>query len=130
VDAAGGIVVRRGSDGRTEVAVVHRPKYSDWTLPKGKLEAGESFEQAAAREVREETGLACAVERQAGDVRYTDRHGRPKRVRYWFMRPLDEAAEFVPNEEVDELRWVAPGAAAELLSYARDRELVEQVAGS
>jgi 8-oxo-dGTP pyrophosphatase MutT (NUDIX family) len=118
VEAAGGVVL--GADGR--VAVVHRPKYDDWSLPKGKLDAGESFEDAALREVHEETGLRCRLVRELPAVEYEVR-GRPKLVRYWAMEVEDEIP-FVPNDEVDEVRWVEPSEALALLSYDRDREPV------
>jgi 8-oxo-dGTP diphosphatase len=117
VRAAGGVVVR---DGR--VAVVHRPKYDDWSLPKGKLDEGESFEDAALREVEEETGLRCRLVRELPAVEYEVR-GRPKLVRYWAMEVEDETP-FVPNDEVDEVRWIEPAEALALLSYDRDREPV------
>jgi 8-oxo-dGTP diphosphatase len=117
VKAAGGAVVR---DGR--VAIVHRPKYDDWTLPKGKLDPGESFEEAALREVEEETGLRCRLGRQLPSSKYVDPKGRRKVVRYWQMEPLE--GEFAPNKEVDELRWLEPAGARELLSYDRDREVL------
>jgi 8-oxo-dGTP diphosphatase len=120
VEAAGGVVVR---DGR--VAVVHRPKYDDWTLPKGKLEPGESFEDAALREVREETGLRCALGRELSSTHYTDRKGRSKVVRYWLMEP--ETGEFTANDEVDELRWLGPGEAVAVLSYEHDKELLSEL---
>jgi 8-oxo-dGTP diphosphatase len=116
--AAGGVVVR---DGR--VAVVHRPKYDDWSLPKGKLEPGESWEAAALREVHEETGIACRLEDELPSVEYEDRHGRSKTVRYWRMAPAEDGA-FRASGEVDELRWLSPVEAVELLSYPRDRRLV------
>jgi 8-oxo-dGTP diphosphatase len=119
--AAGGLVVRDG-DGGPEVVVVHRPRYGDWSLPKGKLGDGESFETAALREVEEETGLRCELGEELEPARYTDRKGRAKLVRFWLMRPID--GEFAPNDEVDELRWLAPEAAAELLDYDHDRALV------
>jgi 8-oxo-dGTP diphosphatase len=119
--AAGGLVVRDGSGG-PEVAVVHRPRYGDWSLPKGKLGDGESFETAALREVEEETGLRCELGEELEPARYTDRRGRAKLVRFWLMRPID--GEFAPNDEVDELRWLAPDAAVELLDYDHDRALV------
>ena len=75
VHAAGGLVVRDGGDG-PEVAVVHRPKYEDWSLPKGKLDAGESFERAALREIEEETGLRCELVSELQPARYRDRKGR------------------------------------------------------
>ena len=122
VKAAGGVVV----DGDGRVAVVHRPRYDDWSLPKGKLDKGEDFEQAALREVEEETGLQVELGPPLGETRYVDPKGRPKLVRYWEMRPLNKG-EFEPNDETDELRWVTPEEAAGLLSYDRDRELVTGV---
>jgi 8-oxo-dGTP pyrophosphatase MutT (NUDIX family) len=119
VRAAGGIVER---DGR--ILLVHRPKYGDWTFPKGKADPGESDEDCALREVHEETGLSCELERELGSTQYVDPKGRPKRVRWWLMRPLD--GEFEPGAEVDEVRWLAPVEARGLLSYARDVELLEQ----
>ena len=117
VQAAGGVVLRDGL-----VALVHRPRYDDWSLPKGKLDPGESSEEAALREVEEETGLRCSLVRELPTVRY-DVRGRLKEVRYWVMEALDEMP-FVPNEEVDEVRWVDPQEALALLSYDRDREPV------
>jgi 8-oxo-dGTP diphosphatase len=114
VRAAGGVVLRHG-----RVAVVHRPRYDDWSLPKGKLDPGETFEDAALREVEEETGLRCRVVRELPAVEYEVR-GRPKLVRYWAMEVEDETP-FEPNDEVDELRWLEPGEAVALLSYDRDR---------
>jgi 8-oxo-dGTP diphosphatase len=118
--AAGGLVLRDG-----EVAVVHRPRYDDWSLPKGKLDKGEDFEQAALREVWEETGLRCSIESTLGDTNYRDRKDRDKVVRYFRMRP--ESGEFAPNDEVDELRWLPLEEAAELLTYDYDKELVSKV---
>jgi 8-oxo-dGTP diphosphatase len=121
VEAAGGVLVR---DGR--MAVVHRPKYDDWTLPKGKLDPGEAFEEAALREVEEETGLRCELGPELPSTRYEDSKGRPKVVRYWRMMPL--SGDFSPNDEVDELRWLPPAEAAELLTFDRDRQVVEAAA--
>jgi 8-oxo-dGTP diphosphatase len=120
VEAAGGILER---DGR--IAVVHRPRYDDWSLPKGKLDRGESFEQAALREVEEETGFACVLGAELEPVRYQDNRGRPKLVRYWRMAVV--GGEFAPNDEVDELRWVPPDRARRLLTYAHDRALVQSL---
>jgi len=120
VKAAGGVVRR---DGR--IAVVHRPRYDDWSLPKGKLDPGETWEEAALREVREETGLECELGEELSSTRYHDRKGRSKLVRYWLMDPV--AGEFGPNDEVDELRWLAPADAAALLTYPRDKELAQEV---
>src|SRR5438309_5213995 len=99
VRAAGGVVYRpRKRDGSREVVMIHRPKYDDWTLPKGKLEPGESVEDAAVREVFEETGFRTEIERRIGETAYRDRHGRPKRVTYYAMRPV--SGRFRANEEV------------------------------
>jgi 8-oxo-dGTP diphosphatase len=126
VAAAGGVVVREAQRG-PEVAVVHRPRYDDWSLPKGKLEPGERWEQAALREVEEETGLRCELEGELEPARYRDRKGREKLVRWWLMTPTE--GEFAPNDEVDQLRWLAPAEAVELLAYEHDRKLVGSLAG-
>ena len=118
--AAGGVVVR--DDGR--IAVIHRPRYDDWSLPKGKLDPGESFEDAARREVEEETGVRARIVGELDPARYVDNKGRDKLVRWYRMELDGEPGDFVPNDEVDELRWLIPSAAVELLSYPHDRELV------
>src|SRR5689334_12905132 len=109
VRAAGGLVVRDGVDGAT-IAVVHRPRYDDWTFPKGKCDPGESFEATARREVAEETGLDCELGPEIGATRYVDNRGRSKLVRYWLMPAPPDAvaavARAIPNREVDELRWL------------------------
>ena len=125
VAAAGGVVLREGEDG-PEVAVVHRPKYDDWSLPKGKLDPGETWEAAALREVEEETGLRCELGAELSSARYRDSKGRDKLVRWWLMRPL--GGEFTPNDEIDELRWLRIDAALELVDYDHDRELLLGVA--
>lgn len=117
VEAAGGVVVRDG-----QVALVHRPRYDDWTLPKGKLDRGESFEDAAVREVEEETGLRARLVRELPATHY-EVDGRPKIVRYWLME-VDDESPFVPNDETDELRWLAPDEALRLLTYDRDRDVL------
>jgi 8-oxo-dGTP diphosphatase len=104
------------------VLVVHRPRYDDWTLPKGKLDRGESFEDAALREVEEETGLRCRLVRELPSTSYLDNKGRSKLVRYWLMEPL--SGGFEVNEEVDEVRWLDLDAALALLSYERDRDIL------
>ena len=125
VQAAGGVVWRRRPGG-VEILLVHRPKYDDWSLPKGKLDDGETPEAAAMREVEEETGLRCALGQELPPVTYTDRHGRAKVVRYWAMEPV--SGQFSPNREVDEIRWVTPAGAGALLSYGRDRRVTESLA--
>lgn len=120
VRAAGGVVV----DPEGRVAVVHRPKYDDWTLPKGKLLDGEEPLAGAVREVEEETGFRCAPVEPLGRLEYADQQGRPKVVDYWLMMPLDGA--FSPGDEVDETRWLAPEAAASLLTFERDTGMAKK----
>jgi 8-oxo-dGTP diphosphatase len=119
VKAAGGVVLRDGT-----VAIAHRPRYDDWSFPKGKLERGETWEQAALREVEEEIGVHCRLRRELRPAVYDVTKGR-KVVRYWLMEP--EAGEFHPNQEVDEVRWLSPTEAAGLLSYDHDRALLDEV---
>jgi 8-oxo-dGTP diphosphatase len=116
---------RRGPDGSLEVLLVHRPRYDDWSFPKGKLEDGETDEQAAVREVEEETGLRCELGRELPSTSYTDSKLRPKTVRYWEMRPV--GGEAAPAHEVDEVRWLDVDAAETLLSYDRDVEILRAV---
>jgi 8-oxo-dGTP pyrophosphatase MutT (NUDIX family) len=125
VRAAGGVVVRPGKVS-PEVLLVHRPRYDDWSFPKGKRDGDESDENTARREVLEETGLACVLGRQLGEARYRDSRGRPKVVRYWLMwpDPDDPGPGFTPNHEVDQLRWCPIDEAAKLLTYAHDRALL------
>jgi 8-oxo-dGTP diphosphatase len=125
VRAAGGVVLREGADG-VDVIVVHRPRYDDWSLPKGKLLDGESHRDAALREVKEETGFDCELEDELPRVAYVDSLGRPKVVRYWTMRAAAEDS-FRPTPEVDEVRWVPLQEASDMLTYAHDRELVRHV---
>ena len=120
--AAGGVVARPCAGGE-EVAVVHRPRYGDWSLPKGKLEPGESFEAAALREVEEETGLRCELGPELVSTSYRDRRDRPKRVRYWAMTPV--AGDFTPTDEVDEIRWLPLDEARALLTYERDAPVLD-----
>ncbi len=122
VRAAGGVVTRTAG-GTIEVLLVHRPAYDDWTFPKGKAEAGETDEACALREVEEETGLRCELGEELPGTRYRDAKGRPKVVRYFAMHPL--GGSFAPHAEVDDVRWLPLGAAAEALTYERDRELLE-----
>lgn len=122
VMAAGGLVTRRGSNGKPEVLVVHRPAYDDWSFPKGKAQEGEAPADAARREVLEETGYECTAGPEVATLDYPDGSGHQKLVRYWAMTPT--GGEFHPNAEVDEARWLPADAALHLLSYDRDRALL------
>lgn len=122
VRAAGGLVRRRREDGTEEILIVHRPAYDDWSFPKGKLEPGEREDEAAIREVEEETGLRCRLDRELATTYYRDARGRPKTVRYWLMTPVGGRPEAA--NEVDEVRFVSPAEARALLTYARDAELL------
>jgi 8-oxo-dGTP diphosphatase len=122
VQAAGGVVVR-GRPEHVEVLVVHRPRYDDWTFPKGKDEPGERAEDTARREVEEETGYRCALGPEVAQTEYVDGRGRDKVVRYWRMEVLD--GTFTPNHEVDVVEWLSPRAARARLTYDRDREVLD-----
>ncbi len=124
------MVTRSPGPGRVEVLIVHRPRYGDWSFPKGKLDEGESFEAAAVREVAEETGVTCRLEGEIGRVRYRDASGRPKLVRYWLMHPVaGDIAGFEVTAEIDDVRWVPVLEARSMLTYAHDRELLERAFG-
>ena len=126
IEAAGGVLWRYAPDGSVEVALVHRPKYDDWSVPKGKLKRREHLLLGAVREVEEETGARVTVGRPLGEIRYL-KEGLPKRVRYWSMFALDSL--FVGGDEadeVDELRWLSPGDALGRLSYERDVPAIER----
>ncbi|WP_040338243.1 NUDIX hydrolase [Candidatus Blastococcus massiliensis] len=129
IAAAGGVVWRAAGSGieesGIEVAVVHRARYDDWSLPKGKLEPGEHALQAACREIVEETGLAVVPGRRSLTTRY-DVEGVPKRVDYWLMRCA--GGTFLPNDECDELRWLSPADAAALVTHEHDREVLADAA--
>ena len=128
IRAAGAVLWRPSGRGR-EVALVHRPRYDDWSFPKGKPDGDERDEETALREVEEETGLRCRLGAPYGETRYEDSRGRHKVVRYWLMEPADPGppAPFVPNREVDEVRWLEPAEAARLLTYPHDRQLLERL---
>ena len=123
IEAAGGALWRPSAEGHEiEIGLIHRPKYDDWSLPKGKIKSSEHALIGAVREVEEETGYRCTVGRPLGEIRY-DKEGVPKRVRYWAMRAHD--GEFVPNDEVDQTRWVTIDEAAALLTYQHDVVVLE-----
>jgi 8-oxo-dGTP pyrophosphatase MutT (NUDIX family) len=124
VRAAGGVLARRDPAGAIEVVLVHRPRYDDWSFPKGKCEAGESDEDCARREVREETGMVARLVVPLPDIHYVDGRGRPKVVRYWTMEVVSDPG-FVPGDETDQLVWLGLPEARQLLSYGHDRSLLD-----
>ncbi|MBN2623328.1 MAG: NUDIX hydrolase [Acidimicrobiales bacterium] len=134
VRAAGGVVWRdtvvadEHGDTRPdlEVVLIHRPRYDDWSFPKGKLDKGESFEDAALREVAEETGLICTLGDELPPTEYVDAKGRRKLVRYWAMRIVG-TEPWSPGDEVDQRRWATLSQAQAMLTYAHDRALLAQV---
>jgi 8-oxo-dGTP diphosphatase len=116
-------VWRPGEAGRPEILLVHRPRYDDWSLPKGKLDHDETHEAAALREVEEETGLRCALGPELPSASYVDSRGRSKVVRYWVMEVVSGGA-WEPDDEVDALCWVPADEAGERVTYARDATVV------
>jgi 8-oxo-dGTP pyrophosphatase MutT (NUDIX family) len=122
IEAAGGVLWRAADDG-PRYAIIHRPKYDDWSLPKGKVDPGETHEQAAVREVHEETGWVAELGVPLGETTY-EHKSRPKRVEYWGMQAV--SGTFSPNAEVDELRWLPAQQARALLSYDRDRDVLDR----
>ncbi len=130
IEAAGCVVWRHGEAGDV-VLVVHRPRYDDWSFPKGKLEKGETFLEAAVREVEEETSCTGTIGAELDPVFYVDHKGRSKIVRYWLMAaaPSFDAYAFEPNDEVDVLSWMSAEEARATLSYEHDSSLLDQAAG-
>src|SRR5690348_8114790 len=122
--AAGGVVIRRSQPAGLEIAIIHRPEYDDWTLPKGKIEPDETPEDCALREVREETGLRCDLKQPLGCTAYVDRRGRDKIACYWIMEV--RGGRFKPGVEVDRLLWLPVPEAVKRLSYRHDKLLVQQ----
>jgi 8-oxo-(d)GTP phosphatase len=127
IKAAGAVAWRPGPDGQPQILLVHRKKYDDWSLPKGKIEPGEPLAVTAVREVYEEGGTWLALGRRLGSVRYNV-GGRPKRVHYWAARVtgIDERA--VPNGEVDQVEWLPVPRAIEQVSYPRDHGVLNDFA--
>ncbi|WP_329244963.1 NUDIX hydrolase [Streptomyces canus] len=125
VQAAGCVLWRRSPiDGGLEVCLVHRPKYDDWSHPKGKLKRGEDALTGALREVEEETGYRAALGAPLSAAKYYA-NGRPKQVRYWAAEATTGA--FTPNDEVDRILWLSPTAARNRLTQPRDRTLVDEL---
>jgi 8-oxo-dGTP diphosphatase len=131
--AAGGVLLGPAPDGK-DVLLVHRPRYNDWSFPKGKLDSGETLEQAALREVREETGLECSIVRELGlaeyDKRTADGDLRRKHVHYFLMRPAGGTLRSHKDDEIDAVEWVPAGVAMERLTYEFDRQLLRSVAAT
>ena len=123
---AAGVILLRGTQGRYETLAVHRPHRSDWSLPKGKIDPGEHVISAAIRECDEETGIQAILGSRLPTQEYIAL-GRAKTVEYWVAQARNEE-EFVPNDEVDELRWIPVQQAKSLLTYEHDIALVEQAA--
>jgi 8-oxo-dGTP diphosphatase len=127
VFAAGAVPWRADGEHGVVVAIVHRPRYDDWSFPKGKRDRGESDEECAHREVWEETGLRGELGEELPALRYVDNRGRDKTVRYWAMA-VDDPPPFVANDEVDELQWVPVAVARRRLSYDRDVAVLDAFA--
>ena len=132
INAGGGVVWRKRTSSSTngpaiEVLLIHRPKYDDWTLPKGKSDPGESLPETAVREIHEETGLRVRLGVPLHELEYSV-VGGIKRVSYWCARVVGSAGTegFAPNSEVDEVRWARLGKASELLTYVHDRDILER----
>jgi 8-oxo-dGTP diphosphatase len=124
IRAAGALLWREIAAGEIEIALVHRPRYDDWSLPKGKIDEDETALACAYREVFEETGIKARFTRQLGSVEYED-NGAQKRVKYWVAQALG-ASVFVANEEVDQLRWLKPTDSIELATHQSDKEMIER----
>ncbi|MDQ1393728.1 MAG: 8-oxo-dGTP diphosphatase [Acidimicrobiaceae bacterium] len=125
IRASGGVIWRPSEwlPGKVDVVLVHRPSYDDWSLPKGKAEGDESDEDAARREVREETGLEVELGKELPSTRYLDRYAKPKVVRYWTMTAT--GGELKPSQEVDIARWLPYDRARQMLSYERDHAVLD-----
>lgn len=124
IRAAGALLWREIAAGEIEIALVHRPRYDDWSLPKGKIDENETALACAYREVFEETGIQARFTRQLGSAEYQD-NGAQKRVKYWVAQALG-ASVFVANEEVDQLRWLKPTDSIELATHQSDKEMIER----
>jgi 8-oxo-dGTP diphosphatase len=127
IKAAGAVAWRPGPEGEPEILLVHRKKYDDWSLPKGKLDSGELLPVTAVREVNEEGGAQIALGRRLRSVRYLV-GGRPKRVHYWAARVTATDKDAVPNSEVDRVAWVSHDRALEQVSYSHDVTILEDFA--
>lgn len=127
IRAAGGLVFRRTAKGNLRVLLAHRPRYDDWSLPKGKADKGETSEETALREVLEETGYHCRLVAPIGINRYRIANGI-KEVTWFAMRPLPDSPGFKVNDEIDEIIWVSRKKATDIVDYDNDRVLIKEVA--
>lgn len=129
--AAGAVCWREGADGAVEILLVHRTQHRDCSIPKGKVDPGETLPETAVREIAEETGLLVGLGVPLGVVEYTLPNGRPKQVSYWAAR-VGELAQanstFASNDEIERLSWMTVPAAREALSYPHDVDIVDRFA--
>ncbi|MFT4596779.1 MAG: 8-oxo-dGTP pyrophosphatase MutT (NUDIX family) [Paracrocinitomix sp.] len=121
IEAAGGVVVDM-SKNKPRYLLIHRPRYNDWSLPKGKLNEGETHHDAALREVKEETGLVCDVLAKLSPVNYTTPNGNAKQVKYWLMQT--RSGDFVKNDEVDDVSWLKRSKAISMLTHVHDQAVL------
>ncbi len=123
IRAAGALLWRENSQLEIEIALIHRPRYGDWSLPKGKIDDGETTLQCAYREVFEETGVKAQFTRELGSVEYQE-SGESKRVKYWAAKAPASDQQFIANDEVDEIRWLTPADATSLATHDSDRTII------
>lgn len=121
IEAAGGVIVDL-SKNKPRYLLIHRPRYDDWSLPKGKLNRNEKHRDAALREVKEETGLVCNVLAKLSPVNYITPNGHPKQVKYWLMEAA--TGSFARNDEVDAVTWVKRSQAMSLLTHVHDQAVL------
>jgi 8-oxo-dGTP diphosphatase len=125
IEAAGGVLWKDTSSGR-KLAIIHRQRYDDWSLPKGKRKQGERWAETALREVQEETGCRASLGKFIGSASYViNHHGTPKVVLFWHMDTKNEPG-FQPSDEVDRLKWVSPQKALKILSYEDERDIIKK----